>query len=155
MLESDRCQERCRSYRKNTRNPLEINKRRPSVPPAGTLSSTCQRLFETCFESDIPGLDELYVLTTVFVRRKVKGVKRITSQKIIPVDRESLIFKMSPGSGRQLIKLIKINFLDLIHGTLQVWRNFLSRPYLWGTWLWSRARPGHAPVSRTAIRTLS
>ncbi len=63
-----------------------------------------QRLSETCFESDIPGLDERYVLTTVFVKSEVKGVKRITSQKIIPVDKESLIFKMSPGSGRQLIK---------------------------------------------------
>ncbi len=55
-----------------------------------------QRLSETCFKSDIPGLDELNVLTTVFIRREVKGVKRITSQKIMPVDRESLIFKMSP-----------------------------------------------------------
>ncbi len=36
-----------------------------------------ERLFEACFESDITGLDERYVLTAVFVRSKVKGAKRI------------------------------------------------------------------------------
>ncbi len=65
-----------------------------------------QQLSEARLESDISGLDKRYVLTAVFVRREVKGVKRITSQKIIPVDRESLIFKMSPGSGHQLIKFL-------------------------------------------------
>ncbi len=60
------------------------------------INSMRQRLSETCFESDIPGLDERYVLTTVFVRREVKGIKRITSQKIIPVDRESLILRCLP-----------------------------------------------------------